>query len=90
LNGRKASNTRPRAAPPSPRSVCIFVNRQGQFGASWANPAGNLPHEHLTEAAAATLGQCGRGVGVSGLARNTLLENKCTAQCISNQPTGCR
>jgi hypothetical protein len=79
-----------RAAPLSPRSVCLFQNRAGMCCASWANPVDNLLYEYLAEGAARVETQCGQGATVSGLTRNTLLARTCTTQCLSNRANGCQ
>ncbi|KAH7398255.1 hypothetical protein BKA66DRAFT_437334 [Pyrenochaeta sp. MPI-SDFR-AT-0127] len=74
-----------------PRAYCNDKPGYGQCCISWADPISGALQSHLASAAYAVLGLCTDFWGdVSGLTRDTQLGNRCTTQCLSNRPKGCR
>ena len=77
-------------APLSPRQVCAINRDSRQCCISWSKEVANLQYGFLLPAAAKTFDECDKGTGVSGLARDVILNGVCMTQCLSDRGTGCR
>ncbi|KAJ7171826.1 hypothetical protein C8R43DRAFT_26565 [Mycena crocata] len=72
-----------------PRAICL-----GQLGnqccVSWSGSVGTIPQGALFPVASKIFDTCfNAATGISGLARNVVLNGGCVTECLSNFPNGC-